>query len=61
MRSGFETLVIWALLFVVFGPMVAAMLTDSVDQIVSTLAPYVGLAGVVVLVVLALRMVFRRY
>jgi len=58
-RGGFETLVVWVVLFIVFGPLAAAHLTQSLDTVVAQVTPYVGLLGGVVLVFLALRMFFR--
>ena len=59
-RNGFESIVIWSLLFIVFGPVVTTMFVESVDSITAQLLPYVSIAGGVLLVVLAVRMLFRR-
>ena len=58
-RNGFENLIIWLLLFVFFGPVLAIALTDSLDAVVLQVTPYLGTVGIVVLAFLALRMFFR--
>lgn len=53
--GSFDRFVIWLLAFAFFGPALAVRLTDSIDDVIVTLAPYATVLVVAALVIFTVR------